>query len=98
MPKEIIICICAFILGVFCWIWGFGAGQTHPEVVYQDSIVYRDRIDSVFVENKVIETKIIKVEAEYEEKVADIINNDDSLNYVFFSEYIDNYERTTQDR
>lgn len=87
-----------FVLCGFCWIWGYGAGTTHPDIVYQDSIIVKDSIiiDSIFVENDSIETKIVYIKNDYNEKVNTIVSNTDSANYLFFTNYIYNYSRSTE--
>lgn len=78
------------VVGVGCWIWGH---YTSDPI----AVVRTTTIDSIYIVNDSIETKIIYVEKEYEKKVDTIINNSDSANYVFFSNYISNYCRTIKD-
>lgn len=82
------------------WFWGYIAGSNKPpEIITNDSIITRDSIiiDSVMVENTAIDNKIITIKHEYDKKVDIILNNSDSADYVFFSNYIRNYCRPTKD-
>lgn len=65
----------------------YSISEPNVEEIKQDSI-FRDSINN---NNDSIEIKIVYVEKEYEENVSTIMSNDDSLNLLFFSEYIECY-------
>lgn len=68
--------------------------KPNVEEIKQDS-TFRDSIDTA---NDSIRTKIIYIEKEYEKDTSIIMSNDDSLNLLFFSKYINYYNnrRTTK--
>lgn len=57
------------------------------EEIKQDS-TFRD---SIYTANDSIYTKIIYIEKEYEENISTIMSNNDSINFLLFSEYIEYY-------
>ena len=87
--TETIIMVIGFCLGyVVCSI-------TLPEPVKppDQKIIYRDSLvrDTLWLRNDSIENEIEKEEKVHTELVDSILSADDSTNFWFFSDYIQNY-------
>ena len=105
--KLLISNILFLLVGLILGFVIFNISKSTPKI--SDSLILRDSIyqtdikkDSLFrdslnnANDSIIKT-IIYIEKDYEKDVNNILSNDDSLNLVFFTEYIEYYnnERTT---
>ncbi|MBR2248447.1 MAG: hypothetical protein IJ880_15765 [Bacilli bacterium] len=83
---------------------GYVLGRHNQEVIVQPSTpvtIIKDSIirEEIVKENEVIKWKIKNVEERYDQEVSIILSNTDSANFVYFSDYIrqyQNFNRTTK--
>lgn len=92
MIKNYIICFILIITLIIVVIF-----SKHNSVIESPSIVNTEIIkdslirDSIKVLNDSIVTKIKYIKIEHEKEVSTIMDNSDSANFKFFTEYIENY-------
>ena len=63
-----------------------------PEIIIRDSIVR----DSIFIINDSIKTEIFYLEQKYDKETSTIMSNSDSVNFEFFTRYLEDYKRSTE--
>ena len=98
--SKLIKYLVAFILGIIIGniivlnsnTTSFSKQDEIKKEIEQDSIMR----DSIYIVNDSIITKIIYLEKEYNEKINNIMSNNDSTNLVLFSRYIENYKRSIE--
>lgn len=61
-----------------------------PEIIIKDSIVR----DSIFIINDSIKTEILYLEQKYDKETSTIMSSSDSVNFEFFTRYLEDYKRT----
>lgn len=61
-----------------------------PEIIIKDSIIR----DSIFIINDSIKTEIFYLEQKYDEETSTIMSSSDSVNFEFFTRYLEDYKRT----
>lgn len=66
----------------------------HSEELTNDSIIR----DSIYIINDSIRTEILYLEQKYDKETTAIMSNSDSLNLVFFTEYLNDYIGTIENR
>ena len=66
----------------------------HSEEFTNDSILR----DSIYIINDSIRTEIVYLEQKYDKETTAIMSNSDSLNLVFFTEYLNDYIGTVENR
>lgn len=52
--------------------------------------------DSIYIVNDCIRTKIIYLEQKYDKETSTIMSNSDSANIEFFTRYLEDYKRSTE--
>jgi hypothetical protein len=93
--KRIIELILVFIIGSLLGYWL----RPTPDLKTPDiQILKTDSIirDSIYIVNDCIRTKIIYLEQKYDKETSTIMSNSDSANIEFFTRYLEDYKRTTE--
>ena len=86
------------IIGVL--IIGYIIGYyTHSptNIIYKPIEIDKKMRDSLNIVNDTITNKIEHITKKYYEKRDSILNNDSSADILFFTRYIENYQRTVKD-
>jgi len=82
---------------------GYALGKHNREVVPSTPVtIVKDSIirEEIIKENEVIKWKIKEIKTHYDEEVSTILSNTDSTNFIYFSNYIRQYQNlngTTKD-
>lgn len=91
--KRLSELIIVFIIGglVGYWLRPIPDLKTpNIQVLKTDSIIR----DSIYIVNDCIKTKIIYFEQKYDKETSTIMSNSDSINFEFFTRYLEDYKRT----
>lgn len=62
------------------------------ETITRDSIIR----DSIYIINDSIRTEILYLEQKYDKETTAIMSNSDSVNLEFFTRYLEDYKRSTE--
>ena len=81
--------ICGLLIG-YCWNEPRPVKIPDPEIIIRDSIVR----DSIFIINDSIKTEILYLEQKYDKETSTIMSSSDSVNFEFFTRYLEDYKRT----
>ena len=85
------------IIGIICFCLGLVISfKSKPKIQYIP--IDKEIRDSLYIVNDSIQYKIKYITKRYYEKRDSIISNDSSADMRFFTEYINNYQRTNKDR
>ena len=82
------------IIGYTCHDEKASVVPPNEEGLTRDSIIR----DSIYIINDSIRTEIIYLEQKYDKETTAIMSNSDSLNLVFFTEYLNDYIGTIENR
>lgn len=86
--------IIGIIVGYTCHDEKASVVPPNEEEFTRDSIIR----DSIYIINDSIRTEIIYLEQKYDKETTAIMSNSDSLNLVFFTEYLNDYIGTIENR
>ena len=86
--------IVGIIVGYTCHNEEASVIPPNEEGLTRDSIIR----DSIYIINDSIRTEIIYLEQKYDKETTAIMSNSDSLNLVFFTEYLNDYIGTIENR
>lgn len=86
--------IIGIIVGYTCHDEKASVVPPNEEGLTRDSIIR----DSIYIINDSIRTEIIYLEQKYDKETTVIMSNSDSLNLVFFTEYLNDYIGTVENR
>ena len=81
--------ICGLLIG-YCWNEPRPIKVPDPEIIIKDSIIR----DSIFIINDSIKTEIFYLEQKYDKETSTIMSSSDSVNFEFFTRYLEDYKRT----
>ena len=84
--------IVGIIVGYTCHDEKSTVVPPHSEELTNDSI-FRD---SIYIINDSIRTEIIYLEQKYDKETTAIMSNSDSVNFEFFTRYLEDYKRSTE--
>ena len=86
----------AFIIGVI--IGYFYRGDQKPPLPPDIGTITKDSIirDSIFIINDSIRTEILYLEQKYDKETTAIMSSSDSVNLEFFTRYLEDYKRSTE--
>ena len=93
--KRIIELILVFIIGSLLGYWLRPIPDIKTpniQILKTDSIIR----DSIYIVNDCIRTKIIYLEQKYDKETSTIMSNSDSANIEFFTRYLEDYKRTSE--
>lgn len=62
------------------------------EIITRDSIIR----DSIFIINDSIRTEILYLEQKYDKETTAIMSSSDSVNFEFFTRYLEDYKQSTE--
>ena len=62
------------------------------ETIIRDSIIR----DSIYIINDSIRTEILYLEQKYDKETTAIMSSSDSINFEFFTRYLEDYKRSTE--
>ena len=62
------------------------------ETITKDSIIR----DSIYIINDSIRTEILYLEQKYDKETTAIMSSSDSINFEFFTRYLEDYKRSTE--
>lgn len=62
------------------------------ETIIRDSIIR----DSIYIINDSIRTEILYLEQKYDKETTAIMSSSDSVNFEFFTRYLEDYKRSTE--
>ena len=62
------------------------------ETIIKDSIIR----DSIYIINDSIRTEILYLEQKYDKETTAIMSSSDSVNFEFFTRYLEDYKRSTE--
>ena len=85
----------AFIIGIIVGYFFKEEPKVSPpniETITRDSIIR----DSIYVINDSIRTEILYLEQKYDEETTAIMSSSDSVNLEFFTRYLEDYKRSTE--
>ena len=86
----------AFIIGIVVGYFYREKPKTPPipniETITKDSIIR----DSIYIINDSIRTEILYLEQKYDEETTAIMSSSDSVNLEFFTRYLEDYKRSTE--
>ena len=86
----------AFIIGIIVGYFFRGEPQKVPppniETITRDSIIR----DSIYIINDSIRTEILYLEQKYDKETTAIMSSSDSVNLEFFTRYLEDYKRSTE--
>ena len=86
----------AFIVGIVVGYF-YKEDQKFPlppniETITRDSIIR----DSIYIINDSIRTEILYLEQKYDKETTAVMSNSDSINFEFFTRYLEDYKRSTE--
>ena len=85
----------AFIIGIIVGYFFKEEPKVSPpniETITRDSIIR----DSIFIINDSIKTEILYLEQKYDKETTAIMSSSDSVNFEFFTRYLEDYKRSTE--
>lgn len=85
----------AFIIGIIVGYFFKEEPKVSPpniETITRDSIIR----DSIFIINDSIKTEILYLEQKYDKETTAIMSSSDSVNLEFFTRYLEDYKRSTE--
>ena len=82
------------IIGYTCHDDKTSVVPPNMEGLTKDSIIR----DSIYIINDSIRTEILYLEQKYDKETTAIMSNSDSVNFVFFTEYLNDYIGTIENR
>ena len=89
LSELIIVFIIGGLLGY--WLRPIPDLKTpNVQILKTDSLIR----DSIYIVNDCIKTKIIYLEQKYDKETSTIMSNSDSVNFEFFTRYLEDYKRT----
>ena len=91
--KKIILVVVLLIIG---YIIGYYS-HSPTQVIYKTIEVDKKIRDSLNIVNDTITNKIEHITKKYYEKRDSILNNDSSADMLFFTNYIESYQRANKD-
>lgn len=91
--KKILLVVGILIMG---YIIGYYS-HSPTQIIYKPIEVDKKIRDSLNIVNDTITNKIEHITRKYYEKRDSILNNDSSADMLFFTRYIENYQRAIKD-
>ena len=91
--KRLSKLIIVFILGGLLGYWLKPIPKLEiptTQELKKDSVIR----DSIFIVNDCIRTKVIYLEQKYDKETTAIMSSSDSINFEFFTRYLEDYKRT----
>ena len=87
-----------FLVFVAGLVIGYSFREKSNYNVPSVDLIIKDSIfrDSIFIINDSIRTEILYLEQKYDKETTAIMSNSDSSNFEFFTEYLENYKRSTE--
>ena len=86
----------AFIIGIVIGYFFKEEPQKVPppnnDIIIKDSIIR----DSIYIINDSIRTEILYLEQKYDKETTAIMSSSDSVNFEFFTRYLEDYKRSTE--
>lgn len=85
----------AFLFGIVVGYFFKGEPKIPPpnvEIITRDSIIR----DSIYIINDSIRTEILYLEQKYDKETTAIMSSSDSVNFEFFTRYLEDYKRSTE--
>ena len=86
----------AFIIGIIVGYFYREDQKPSPppniETIIRDSIIR----DSIYIINDSIRTEILYLEQKYDKETTAIMSSSDSVNFEFFTRYLEDYKRSTE--
>ena len=86
----------AFIIGII--VGYFYREDQKPSLPPNIEIITRDSIirDSIYIINDSIRTEVLYLEQKYDKETTAIMSSSDSVNLEFFTRYLEDYKRSTE--
>lgn len=87
-----------FLVALVAAVAGYFAAQRNPITITKEIVRDSLILDTIYMTIDSIHREIKYIEKEHDKEVSDIINFDDSASLQYFSGYIEDYRRATENR